>query len=94
MTIFRSAKKSAAPIIGFVVLTMGYTSMATAQTFVATRLNGNEPLIDSSTFSDVGAEGGNSINGPSVIRVPDWIPELRASPSERKILHVFLKSRR
>ena len=62
------------PIIGFVVLTLGCSSMATAQSFVATRLNQNEPLIDSSTFSDVRAEGGNSINGASVIRIPSWIP--------------------
>ncbi len=43
---------------------------------------GFDPLIDESTFNAVGANsrdnaGGNlagNINGPSVIRVPDWIP--------------------
>ena len=78
MTILSSVSKCTnrffVPVIGLVVLTIGCSSLATAQTFVASRLNGNEPLIDSSTFSDVNAAGGSNINGASVIRVPDWIP--------------------
>ena len=59
-----------------------------AQTFTATRLDGNsgttefDPLIDGNTFATVGASGGSNINGPSVIRVPDWIPAAeRINPS-------------
>ena len=78
MTFLSFHKKSGntifTPMIGLIVLSIGCSTMATAQTFVASRLNGNEPLIDSSTFSDVGAGGGNNINGASVIRIPDWIP--------------------
>ena len=63
------------------------SATADAQTFTATRVDGRpstpefDPIIDESTFgavntnsnSNAGSVGGN-INGPSIIRVPDWIP--------------------
>jgi hypothetical protein len=50
----------------------------------ATRLNNNQPIITREHFTNAGAsdekEGAN-INGPSVIRIPNWIPSLeRADP--------------
>ena len=54
------------------------------QGFVATRLNNNQPIITEKMFLDLGASGeeGWIINGPSLIRIPDWIlPENRADSS-------------
>ena len=61
-------------------------NISTAQTSVdynAVRLNGGEPIIDQDLFADAGvADEGENINGPSLIRVPDWIPRRdRADPS-------------
>ncbi len=49
-------------------------SGAHAQNFPyqAIRLNNGEPIIEPSMFSN--ASEGENINGPSLIRVPDWIP--------------------
>ena len=69
----KSAGKSFVPIIGCVALTIGYSSVAAAQTFTATRL-GNNPIVSAATFDSVDAAGGDNINGASVIRVPSWIP--------------------
>ncbi|MFW5864307.1 MAG: hypothetical protein ACOCVT_02535, partial [bacterium] len=38
------------------------------------RLNQNKPIIDQSMFEAAGVRyEGRNINGPSVIRVPDWL---------------------
>lgn len=49
--------------------------------FTATRLPFN-PLITSEMFAEANVSGeGNNINGPCLIRVPDWLPpEKRADP--------------
>lgn len=55
-----------------------------------TRLNGGQPIILPSLFDAVGAppEEGANINGPSVIRVPDWIPAAqRADPAAQYYLY-------
>ena len=63
-----------------------------AQTFDATRIDGDpttsrisDPIIDVSTFDAANALGTNSsdnIDGPCLIRIPDWIPvEERIHPS-------------
>jgi arylsulfatase A-like enzyme len=46
------------------------------------RLNNAEPIITQEMFAELGAgEDGVNINGPGVIRIPDWIPaENRADP--------------
>lgn len=57
---------------------------AESQTFIITRLNNNQPLITEAMFDALGAadDEGNNINGPSVIRIPDWVsPENRADPN-------------
>jgi len=53
-------------------------------TFVIARLNNGEPILTEAMFDALGATNYESynINGPSVIRVPDWIaPENRADPN-------------
>jgi len=50
--------------------------------YSAKRLNNGEPIITQEMFTEEGAKKeGEDINGPSVIRIPDWIaPENRADP--------------
>ncbi len=60
-------------------------------TYTVTRLNGGQPLITQQTFTDVDpaftGQGAN-INGPSVIRVPDWIAAAdRPDPSARYYMY-------
>lgn len=65
-------------------------STLVAETFVAERLNGGEPIISARHFQQVNApaQEGNNINGPSVILIPDWIPpEQRAAPAARYYLY-------
>ena len=73
MKIFSSANNFLTLITGAAFLAIGFPSIATAQTFTATRL-GNNPIISTDTFDDAGASGGDNINGASVIRIPNWIP--------------------
>jgi len=55
----------------------------TNSTYEVIRLNNSEPIIDQEMFADLGVEEqGENINGPSLIRIPDWISsENRADPS-------------
>jgi len=56
---------------------------APPESIVVERANAGQPIITQAMFEQAGvaAEGAN-INGPSVIRVPDWIPaERRTDPS-------------
>lgn len=50
------------------------TTIAVAQTpsYEAIRLNNGNPIITPSMFTN--SSDGENINGPSLIRVPDWIP--------------------
>ena len=53
------------------------------ETFGVTRLNSGQPIITEAMFDAVGAPSKESSNiqGPSVIRIPDWIaPGKRISP--------------
>ena len=75
-------------MIASVVMTLGCIPWATAQTFTATRLDGDastsdlDPIISVSTFENVNGTGfenasiviEDNIDGPSVIRIPEWIP--------------------
>lgn len=48
--------------------------IASAQLVSTSRLNKSQPIINQSMFEAVGSNSdGDNINGPSVIRVPDWI---------------------
>ena len=73
----------------FFVVTISCMSPATAQTFTVTRLDGDlttsavsDPVIDVSVFEKVDGLGfenasiiiEDNIDGPSVIRIPSWIP--------------------
>jgi len=75
---------------GFIVLFLLLPTTVAADQFIAERLNASEPIISAQQFRDSNAptaEGAN-ISGPSVIRIPDWIPaEERAAPSARYYLY-------
>ena len=52
--------------------------------FKAMRLNGGLPIIDEAWMTSQGATLGeaDNINGPSCVRIPDWVPaEARADPT-------------
>ena len=51
--------------------------------FELIRINNSQPIIDQDMFDDLGVEDeGENINGPSLIRIPDWIsPANRANRS-------------
>ena len=65
--------------------------LAAAGSYDAVRLNEGLPVISLKTFTDLDpdyAKEGANINGPSVIRVPDWIPiEKRANPEAKYYLY-------
>jgi len=64
-------------------LVVAFSSGLAAETFHAKRLNNSEPVISERHFLNLSAkpEGGNNINGPSVLEDPDWIPrDKKASP--------------
>lgn len=59
-------------------------------TFDVTRLNGGKPIVTEAMFKALGASKyeGTSINGPSAIRIPDWIArEDRVNPSANYYLY-------
>lgn len=66
------------------------TVMVYEQGYVVNRLNNSEPIITEAMFETAGATHvngagmteGENINGPSLLRIPDWIaPENRADPN-------------
>ncbi len=60
-------------------------------TYSVTSLNGGQPIITEEMFSDVGASDkeGRNINGPAVMRVPQWLHESGrvADPQARYYLY-------
>jgi len=75
-------EKGSGDIVTVTVYPEGY--LPPLHPFIVTRLNAGEPIITEAMFVAAGATGreGRNINGPSIIRVPDWIaPENRADPS-------------
>ena len=65
--------------VGLLLLLSASAFAQSDSTFTAIRLNNSQPIIDQAMFAAVGVEDeGENINGPSMIRIPDWIP-----PSER-----------
>ena len=59
-------------------------TLSMAQTYSVERLTPGQPLIDAQSFANAGLSDSErrNINGPSVIKVPDWVPpEGRADPS-------------
>jgi len=58
--------------------------LVTAQDYKATRINNRLPIITDKHFTDLRAtsDEGENINGPSLIRLPDWVPlDKRVDPS-------------
>ena len=73
-----------APTVFLILLSVSHVAFAQSTTqFVANRLNNSQPIIDQAMFAAVGVEAdGANINGPSLLRIPDWIlPADRADPS-------------
>ena len=57
-------------------------SFSATKSAIVTRLNGGKPLIDFSFPGVAKGSSGYNINGPSLIRIPDWVPtEEKADPS-------------
>lgn len=69
---------------------MASTLTAFCDPFAVTRLNDGQPIISESMFVALGASAyeGENINGPSVLRVPDWVarPD-RADPAANYYLY-------
>ena len=73
----------------FLLLTLSLVLLSVTTTVEAQtsddviRINNSQPIINQDMFLAVGAEDeGENINGPSLIRIPDWIePADRADPS-------------
>lgn len=85
---FKSAFST--PIQWLLFLLSILPSTLAAQTFVAERLNGGEPILSAQHFQQLGAPAkeGENINGPSVIRIPEWIPPAqRAAPDARYYMY-------
>ena len=54
--------------------------------YQAVRLNNGNPIIEPGMFTD--SSDGRNINGPSMIRIPDWIPaNRRANPNAQYYLY-------
>lgn len=61
-------------------------SSVSSRFYTVERLTPGEPLIDARSFIEAGlsAKEGRNINGPSVIRIPDWMaPADRAHPDAK-----------
>ena len=74
-----------ASFFAFLFALIVFSSNAYGQTnspFEVVRINNSQPIIDQDMFDDLGVEDeGENINGPSLIRIPDWIsPADRAHP--------------
>ncbi len=71
------------PFIGFATLS-AYEETSSDGTFVVTRMSNGEPIVTEAMFQALGAgkREGKNMNGPSAIRIPDWIPPTnRADPT-------------
>ena len=77
------------PVLFFVISLLALFSLSgnlhaqTNSPYDVIRINNSQPIIDQDLFDDLGVEDeGDNINGPSLIRIPDWIsPANRANPS-------------
>ena len=78
-------------LLPIVLASIFFGNEAWSEPYSAKRLNDGKRIISQETFTDLDpafAKQGSNINGPSVIRVPDWIaPEKRANPKARYYLY-------
>ena len=82
---YRKKKSAVLTFLSFLVFLVSFSNVhgQTNSTYEVVRLNNSKPIIDQDMFDELGVEGeGENINGPSLIRIPDWIsPSNRADPS-------------
>lgn len=73
-------------ILVFFIVFLSIGIYAQKSPYQAIRLNNGNPIITPSMFNN--PDDGKNINGPSLIRVPDWIPvNKRANPSAQYYLY-------
>ncbi len=86
-----AARVSGMNALRYIFLPLLLATASSAETYQAVRLNNGKPLISRETFTDLNPafkKQGSNINGPSVIRVPDWMPlEKRADPKAEYYLY-------
>jgi hypothetical protein len=83
-------KGCSVPAMSWLLYLLLLPSTLSAQPFLAERLNGGEPILSARHFQAVSAptREGDNINGPSVIRIPDWLPPARrAAPTARHYMY-------
>lgn len=77
-------------MIALPAIVAGHGRLVAEVPLTVARLNGGQPIITSFLFDALGASAaeGANINGPSVIRIPDWIPvSQRADPAAEYYLY-------
>ena len=64
--------------IGLLGIFLLMVSVTFAQKIEIRRLNGGEPIVSLASFRQAGypEKEGENINGPCLIRLPDWLPAL------------------
>ena len=73
-------------ILSTIALFAPLHSHAQNSPYQAVRLNNGNPIIEPDMFTD--SDDGENINGPSMIRIPDWIPaNRRANPNAQYYLY-------
>ncbi len=67
------------PVLFLLATSFLAVNVTFAQTYDVTRLNGGAPIMTEETFTALGASEreGQNMNGPSVIRIPKWIPSAK-----------------
>ncbi|MFD1292840.1 T9SS type A sorting domain-containing protein [Lutibacter holmesii] len=71
-----------------VLLLTSTVTLAQDSPYQAIRLNNGDPIINEDSFSSATKTDGENINGPSLIRIPDWIPTSeRADPTAKYYLY-------
>jgi len=74
--------KKVSIVLAILFVSFGISQGQSGLKYEAVRINNGQPIITQNMFTSVGAHNeGENLNGPSVIRIPDWIePENRADP--------------
>jgi hypothetical protein len=73
----------------FLVIVLFWCASLFGGEYDVIRINGGQPIITQSKFTSAGVpDEGENINGPSVIRLPDWIhSDNRANPDAKYYLY-------
>lgn len=72
-----------------ILMSLGTNYGQSSSKYEVFRINKSQPVITQDMFTNAGVpEEGENINGPSVIRIPDWIsPENRANPNAQYYIY-------